>query len=109
MTVSLTNTLGRMQIFVLPHETYCQALGKCACEVEHGRVARRIPSSLTLPAGATVAGLPEAILSVRDVVAAHRRGALGVARRAPRTAERLPPAPPVAQPKTRSTRRKRGG
>ena len=30
MTVSLTNTSNRCQVFVLAHETYCKALGECA-------------------------------------------------------------------------------
>ena len=42
MTVSLTNTSNRCQVFVLAHETYCKALGECACDVEQGRAPRRL-------------------------------------------------------------------
>ena len=80
MTVSLTNTSGRCQVFVLAHETYCKALGGCACTQEPGRGGRRVASSLTLAAGVTVPRQPEAVLSVPVVVRAVRRGELAVQR-----------------------------
>ena len=47
MTVSLTNTSNRCQVFVLAHETYCKTLGQCACDLEQGRASRRTPRSTT--------------------------------------------------------------
>ena len=80
MTVSLTNTSNRCQVFVLAHETYCKALGECACDVEQGRSARRTPRSLTLTTGVTSPELDDAVLTVPDVVRAVRRGELAVKR-----------------------------
>ena len=80
MTVSLTNTSNRCQVFVLAHETYCKALGECACDVEPGRAPRRTPRSLTLATGVTSSALDDAVLVVPDVVRAVRRGELAVKR-----------------------------
>lgn len=80
MTVSLTNTSNRCQVFVLAHETYCKALGECACEVEQGRAPRRTPRSLTLTTGVTSPALDDAVLAVPDVVRAVRSGELAVKR-----------------------------
>ncbi len=92
MTVSLTNTSNRCQVFVLAHETYCKALGECACDVEQGRSARRTPRSLTLATGVTSTELDDALLSVPDVVRAVRRGELAVKRH---VAEASRPALPM--------------
>ena len=73
MTVSLTNTSGRCQVFVLAHETYCQALRECRCAREPGRAARRIPGSLTLAAGATTNPQEDAVLAIPEVDRALRR------------------------------------
>ena len=83
MTVSLTNTSGRCLVFVLAHETYCQALGDCRCEVEQGRRARRTAKSLTLASGLTSPALDDAVLSIPDVVRAVKRGELTVKRHVP--------------------------
>ena len=80
MTVSLTNTSGRCQVFVLAHEVYCKALGNCACDLVQGRAARRIPRSLTLAAGLIAPELEDAVLTVPEVVGAVRRGELVVKR-----------------------------
>ncbi len=80
MTVSLTNTSNRCQVFVLAHETYCKALSECACEVQQGRAPRRSPRSLTLATGVTSPALEDAVLAVPDVVRAIRRGELAVKR-----------------------------
>ena len=109
MTVSLTNTLGRLQVFVLPHETYCEALGKCACELRDARSGTRIPGSLTLPTGETIDELPDAILSVRDVRAAHHRGALVVKRVVPRPPEPASSQIPAPELNANSKKGKRGG
>ena len=52
MTIRLKNTTRRMQVFVLLHEHHCAALGRCTCDVR--KDGRRLPTSLTLPAGDTV-------------------------------------------------------
>ena len=83
MTVSLTNTSGRCLVFVLAHETYCQALGECRCEVEQGRRARRTAKSLTLASGLTSPALDDAVLTIREVVRAVKRGNLSVKRHVP--------------------------
>ncbi len=105
MTVSLTNTSNRCQVFVLAHESYCQALGACACSLEPGRGARRLARSLTLAAGTTSPEQDDAVLAVPEVVRAARRGELAVKRHvaalaapAPRL---VPPSPtPAVSPET---------
>jgi hypothetical protein len=89
VTVSLTNTSGRCLVFVLPHETYCKALGECRCDVEAGRRARRTAKSLTLASGVTSPALDDAVLTLSDVVRAVKRGDLSVKRHVP---ERPKPA-----------------
>ena len=86
MTVSLTNTSGRCLVFVLAHETYCQALGDCRCEVEQGRRARRTAKSLTLASGVTSPALDDAVLTIPEVVRAVKRGDLSVKRHVPERA-----------------------
>lgn len=83
MTVSLTNTSGRCLVFVLAHETYCQALGECRCEVEPGRRARRTATSLTLATDVTSPALDDAVLAIPDVVRAVKRGDLSMKRHVP--------------------------
>lgn len=83
MTVSLTNTSGRCLVFVLAHETYCQALGDCRCEVEQGRRPRRTAKSLTLASGVTSPALDDAVLTIPEVVRAVKRGDLSVKRHVP--------------------------
>jgi hypothetical protein len=95
VTISLTNTSGRCQVFVLAHEVYCKALGNCACDLGQGRAARRISRSLTLAAGLTAPELDDAVLAVPEVVRAVRRGELAVKRH---VAE--PPRPAAARAPT---------
>ena len=97
MTVSLTNTSGRCLVFVLAHETYCQALGDCRCEVEQGRRARRTAKSLTLASGLTSPALDDAVLTIPEVVRAVKRGDLSVKRHVP---ERPLPARVATRPPT---------
>ena len=96
MTVSLTNTSGRCLVFVLAHETYCQALGDCRCEVEQGRRARRTAKSLTLASGVTSPALDDAVLTIPEIVRAVKRGDLSVKRHVPE----LPKPAVVARPPT---------
>jgi hypothetical protein len=90
MTLILTNTSGRLKAFTLSHESYCAARGRCACATTPGRDARRVPSSLTLAAGARLEGVDEAVLAVPEVARALRAGELRVERTPP------PPARPLA-------------
>ena len=115
MTVSLTNTSGRCQVFVLAHETYCQALRECRCAHEPGRAARRVPGSLTLAAGATTNPQEDAVLSIPEVERAIRRGELSVrqhrvapARPARSKATTLPAPPELRLPAGSGSKRKRG-
>jgi len=91
VTISLTNTSGRCLVFVLAHETYCEALGECACNVEQGRRARRTAKSLTLASGVTSPTLDDAVLAIPELVRAVKRGELAVKRHVPE-----PPRPVVA-------------
>lgn len=93
MTISLTNTSGRCLVFVFAHETYCEALGECRCDVEPGRRARRMAKSLTLASGVTSPELEDAVLTIPDVVRAVKRGDVSVKRHVPEL-----PTPAVAAP-----------
>ena len=88
--VTLINTSGRLKAFTLSHESYCKARGRCACTMTSGRDTRRIPSALTLAAGARLEGLDDAALAVPDIERAVRAGDLRV--------ERKPPAPARVAP-----------
>ena len=79
MSISLTNTSRRCLVFVLTHDAFCVASGRCRCAVG----ARRVPTSLTLAAGATVDELDEAVLAVPEVIRAIRDGALAANRGTP--------------------------
>ena len=78
MTVTLINTTRRMKVINLPHASYCEALGTCACTA--GRGDRLTASSLTLCAGSTTLGLHEAVLQLPDVARDIRAGELRVRR-----------------------------
>lgn len=95
MTVSLTNTSGRCLVFVLAHETYCEALGECRCAVEPGRRARRTAKSLTLTSGVTSPALDDAVLAIPDVVRAVKRGDLSVKRHVPELPKPVAEAAPT--------------
>ena len=45
MSVTLINTTRRMKVINLPHATYCEARGSCACQT-HG--AQRLAAAITL-------------------------------------------------------------
>ncbi len=98
MTVSLTNTSGRGLVFVLPHEAYCDIVGRCACGPPVRRGGGPVPSALTLPSATTSEPLDDAVLGIPDVTRASRRGDLSVMRHVPE-----PPRPPIL-----STPKKRG-
>ncbi len=117
MTVSLTNTSGRCLVFVLAHETYCQALGECRCEVEQGRRARRMARSLTLASDVTSPALDDAVLTIPDVVRAVKRGDLAVKRHVPELPKPVVAATPpfhttslaeVSRPDVKAKKNKRG-
>jgi hypothetical protein len=107
MTVMLTNTSGRCQVFVLAHEAYCRALGECVCDMQPGRGGRRIARSLTLPTGMSSEELPDAMLAVPEIAAAVRRGELSVQRRKPELLTTPTLAPAVESP-SRQAKKKRG-
>lgn len=90
MTVTLINASGRLKVFVLPHETYCKARGRCACTVMPGREGRRIASSLSLAASARLEELDEAVLTIPEVERAARSGDLRVERKAPEPTRPIP-------------------
>ena len=75
MSVAITNTSRRGLVFVLAHDVYCAALGRCACRSG----ARRVASSLTIASGLTVS-VDDAVLSVPELVRAVRDGSLSVKR-----------------------------
>ena len=78
MSVTLINTTRRMVVLNLPHESYCKALGRCACTPHPLRENATVASSLTIPAGQAVADLPEAVLSAPEVDRAVHAGELRV-------------------------------
>ncbi|ABF86279.1 hypothetical protein MXAN_1854 [Myxococcus xanthus DK 1622] len=108
MSVTLTNALGRLVTFLLPHESYCVARGACACGVQPGRGGRRLPSSLTLATGVSREDVHEAALSVPAVAAAIRRGELALKRQAPSTPPSSPSLLPASEASARVSRKKRG-
>lgn len=81
MTITLVNATRRMKTINLPHASYCEALGTCACTTGHGD--RLTAASLTLCAGSTTPGLPEAVLQLPDVARDIRAGELRVRREVP--------------------------
>ena len=106
MSVTLINTTRRMVVLNLPHESYCKALGRCACTPHPLREEATVASSLTIPAGQAVADLPEAVLSAPEVDRAVKAGELHV-KQTPAPA----PAPEPDAPTGRKARpdKKEGG
>jgi hypothetical protein len=89
---------------VLPHETYCKALGECRCDVEHGRHARRTARSLTIASGVTSPALDDAVLALPDVVRAMKRGELVVTRHVPVVTPPLAMSSEVVRVKSKNKR-----
>ena len=75
MTVTLINKTNRMKVIPLPHNTYCAALGKCACVTLPG-MKKKVASSLTIPAGEVIRDIPDAVLTVDQVIRMVRQGEL---------------------------------
>ncbi len=75
MSVAITNTSRRCQVFVLAHDVYCAALGRCACRAG----TRRVASSLTIASGVTVS-VDDAVLAVPELARSVREGSLSVKR-----------------------------
>ena len=96
MSVTLINTTRRMKVINLPHATYCEARGMCACQT---RGAQRLAAAITLPAQGSATGLDDAVLGVPAVARAVRVGELRVQHEA-KAGE--PPSPTDPTPKTRS-------
>jgi hypothetical protein len=59
MTIRLKNTTRRLQVFVLLHEHHCAALGRCTCDLR--KDGRRLPTSVTLPAGEIIEVSPSVV------------------------------------------------
>ncbi|HYM96989.1 MAG TPA: hypothetical protein VET26_06805 [Candidatus Sulfotelmatobacter sp.] len=114
MPVTLESRVRQMQVFNLPHDTYCSD-GDCACSdtavvvVEENprtgeraprRVARKTPDSLTLLARERREGLPTLLLDVPEVRAAIARGRVRVVEQTPDAPpdKPTPAAPPKAAP-----------
>lgn len=80
--IALKNTQRRMLAFNLPHESYCRALGACACRVvrrmdmPESVPGRRVCASLTVLATATARDLPRAVLAVPEIARAVADGTL---------------------------------
>jgi hypothetical protein len=96
VSVTLINTTRRMKVINLPHASYCEARGSCACQT---RGAQRLAAAITLPAQGSATGLDDAVLGVPAVARAVRVGELRVQQEA-KAGE--PPAPTDPTPKTRS-------
>lgn len=79
MTVYLTNTSRRCLVFVLAHDVFCVANGRCRCAPGN----RPVPTSLTIAAGVTIDGLDEAVLAIPAVIRAIRDVALSANRGPP--------------------------
>ena len=79
MSICLTNTSRRCLVFVLAHDVFCVANGRCRCAPGN----RHVPTSLTIAAGVTVGDLDDAVLTVPAVIRAVRDGALTVNRGTP--------------------------
>ena len=104
MTITLTNTTRRMKVINLPHDVYCAAAARCACDSTRGRPT---PSALTLAAGTSAQCLDEAVLRVPEIARDVRAGALRVRREVEKAA---PPVPAATKPETapRKARRRSG-
>jgi hypothetical protein len=76
MTVTLTNSSGRLATFVLAHDTYCAKAARCACTQRRDGV--RIAGSLTLAARASAKDVDAAAVGLPAIRAAIRSGALRV-------------------------------
>ena len=90
MTITLINATRRMKVINLPHASYCEALGSCACTAEGD--SKRMAASLTLPAGSRMTGIHEAVLQLPDVARDIRAGELRVRRE-------VPPPQPKSRPR----------
>ena len=96
--VTIINKTRRMRVFILPHESLCEALGQCRCNILGGRDQKRIASSLTIPAGGRVSGLPDTVLSVLAIEKARKIGDIAVVK--DKTSSRK-------NPSSKSTRKRR--
>ena len=78
--ISLTNKTKRIKTYVLPHELYCKALGRCVCTTYIGGTKPRTSSSITIVSGTTVSGLPQEVLQLPKIAQAIKQGELRVQR-----------------------------
>jgi hypothetical protein len=116
MPITLESRVRRMQVFNLPHESFCR--DRCACsqttvvitaenprtgERARKNVSKTVPASMTLLAGERRAGLSAALLEVPDVKAAIDRGDLRLVQQTP------DPAPPASAASAASAPATKGG
>ena len=114
MPITLESRVRRMQVFNLPHESFCR--DRCACSqttvvvtAENPRTGERarkhvpktVPGSMTLLAGERRDGLPTALLEVPDVKTAIAHGHVRLVAQTPDPASTpsTPSAPSVPGPK----------
>jgi hypothetical protein len=72
--VILANVTDGRKTFVLPHDVYCAALGRCAC-IRTLRLNTKSPSVLSLAERQELV-VARAVLSVPEIARAIRRGRL---------------------------------
>lgn len=127
MTVSITNASSMPFTVSLYHDSYCAVSGRCECKRVAAQAAiagahgglffqhqqRRVPRTLHVEPGATVGGLPDAVLQVPQV--AHARKSrppriqvnltptVAAAPQAPPTQRVAPSAPPATGQETSSS------
>jgi len=104
MPVTIENRLKQMQVFNLPHDSYCVG-ADCACSdivtsvVEENprtgerapkQVSRRAPSTLTLLAKEKRDGLRDTIISVPELKSALERGLVRLVEQTPIAPVRRP-------------------
>jgi hypothetical protein len=80
MTVTIINKTNRMKVIPLPHKTYCEALGRCACVALPG-MKRKVASSIVIPAGGELE-VEEAVMGVAQVVRLVKRGEVSASAKA---------------------------
>lgn len=76
MSITLINTTKRMKVYNLPHESFCKALGGCKCTILAGRDNKRLCSSISIPAGAFIENMPDAIMEIAEVIRDLKSGNL---------------------------------
>ena len=74
----LINKTNRMKVIPLPHQSYCEALGRCMC-IQLPGMKKKVATSLTIPAGGISKEVPDAVLNVAQVARLLRQQKLEIA------------------------------